>query len=111
MPTTKSFSSNLPYGKAYIKEREAIGNCCSPDEFHKRILSLSLPFDLCSIKEGKSILNGFKEEIKAIQKTYDEIWNGNNYVGTWDEDLISDLEEKLRELDFESDLYWIRLEG
>lgn len=96
-------------GDAYITYNPNIGSGCSPDQFHNRERLFSISLDILSLKERDYILKSFQSEIAELQNSYEEKWDGNNYVGYWNEKLIINLELEL--LDFiqlgENELEWV----
>lgn len=72
-------------------------------EWHEINLTRKLPLGLYSLNECEYILEQIKPITDKLFDSYEERYNGNNYVGSWDEELILELEKALMEFT-ESDL-------
>ncbi len=81
-----------------------IGNAIPFAVYHRRILRLGLSGSVYSQAMVDYILEDLKEEIKVLENSYEEYWDGNNHRGQWNESLIEALEQKVKS--YETDCYF-----
>lgn len=85
-----------------------IGGAVPEAVWNNRILRIQLPSRIYSDAEAEEILEDFKEEISALEDSYNERWTGQNHMGSWDYDLEDKLREKLSK---RTSLLWWDSEG
>ena len=92
--------SSEPAEDAEIFAREDIGNNSMPaDVFHGKMLRLPMIYTVYTCKRAREIEAELVPLIQELLESYEERWNGNNYVGNWDEELVEKLEAALLEIE------------
>ena len=91
-------------GNMDIDYNPEIGNAVSGDVWHNRTLRIELPSNIYKLDEVNEMLDILKPLADKLMETYEEKYNGNNWVGIWKEVLVEELEIALK--DFESSISW-----
>ncbi len=77
----------------FIESNAEIGGSVPSRIFHRRALRFKFQPEICSRDEAAGFISDNTDLINSLIASYDEGWDGNNFVGKWDESLIEKLQE------------------
>lgn len=77
----------------YISYNGEIGNAVPADVWNNIAIRFSIPCNI-SQQQISDVINDaeFQELAKKFFASYKSVYNGNNYVGTWDEDIQGEMQ-------------------
>jgi len=93
-------------GDVTIEHDPNIGGGVSSDVWHRRALSFTLNGSIYTEEEAGAMIEEYAELCDKLVDSYEERWNGNNYVGYWDEELEQILMDKIQRDSTESVLFF-----
>lgn len=88
-----------------------IGNDVPAYVWHNRAIRIDMPSDCYSVEHINSILEDLKEDIEKIEESYSEEYQNGNIVGSWNDDLIEALRDKIESSEFYSSDLWFDRDG
>ena len=95
-PQNAYFEVDLAYGTLSCYYIGEIGNAVPSDVWHNKCLRFPVPNNL-KTEDYNELMESVLELAKDLEKTYDEEWDGNNYVGIYDEEIYQMLDSAVDE--------------